>query len=248
MFVGITLIRNEEAIIKNTLDHVAAFVDEIYIYDDCSTDNTVNICEAHPAVKGIIKGKVWANTAMGRRQAEGQLRQKVLQLAVSKGAKWIYCFDGDEYIEPIGIDFTENAYYLRLFDYYITPEDVETPYLERKWLGPEYRDIPMIFKVHSQLKFTQRVPKHYFVNVYKGTFGKVAFGGYVRHYGKAMTVKEWEETCHYYTTYRWKGIQPMLEKRWEDRKGKAIHTMSDFGRELITWEEKENKDKIVQIT
>ena len=248
MFAGIALIRNEEAMIQNTLDHVSTFVDQIYIYDDCSTDNTVAICEAHPKVKWVIKGTVWDPTPMGRRQAEGRLRQKVLQLATSKGAKWIYYFDGDEYIEPINIDFTHNAYYFRLFDYYITPEDVNTPYLERKWMGPEYRDIPMVFKVHPQLRFTQRVPKHYFVNKYTSKYGKVAFGGYVKHYGKAMTVQVWEDTCDYYVNYRWKGIQPTLQARWEARKGKAIHTMSDFDRGLIQWEERFDKSKIVAIT
>lgn len=248
MFAGIALIRNEEAIIKNTLDHVSAFVDAIYIYDDCSTDNTVAICEAHPKVKGIIRGTAWDPTPMGRRQAEGRLRQKALQLAISKGAKWIYYFDGDEYIEPRDVTFKHNAYYFRLFDYYITPEDVDTPYLERKWMGPEYRDIPMVFKVTPQLRFTQRVPKGYFVNKYTGRHGVVAFGGYVRHYGKAITVKEWEETCDYYVNYRWNGIQPVLQKRWEDRKGKAIHTLSDFGRGLITWDERFDGSKIVQIT
>ena len=249
MFAGIALIRNEEAIIQNTLDHVSTFVDNIYIYDDCSTDNTVAICEAHPKVKGIIKGTVWDPTPMGRRQAEGKLRQRVLQLAISKGAKWIYYFDGDEHIEFHNVTFEHPAYSFRLFDYYITPEDVDTPYLERKWMGPEYRDIPMVFKVTPDLRFTQRVPKGYFVNKYRGARGQeVAFGGYVKHYGKAITVKEWEDTCHYYTNYRWKGIQPTLEARWEARKGKAIHTLSDFGRELITWEQRFNKSKIVAIT
>lgn len=248
MFAGIALIRNEEAIIQNTLDHVAEFVDAIYIYDDCSTDNTVAICEAHPKVKGIIKGTMWDPSPMGRRRAEGTLRQRVNQLAIRNGAKWIYYFDADEYIEFRASMFKHNAYYFRLFDFYITPEDINTPYLERKWMGPEYRDIPMVFKVHPQLRFTQRVPKHYFVNKYESRFGEVVFGGYVKHYGKAITVEEWEETCEYYTKHRWKGIQPTLQKRWEDRKGKAVHTVSDFGRPLIEWYERCDDSKIVAIT
>lgn len=50
--VGITRIRNEAGIIKATLDHVSKLVDEIYVYDDCSEDNTVEICKSHEIIHG----------------------------------------------------------------------------------------------------------------------------------------------------------------------------------------------------
>ena len=242
--VGITRVRNEEKLIQNTLNHVAGLVDEIYVYDDCSEDHTPIVCEQHPAVKKVIKGTKWADTTHGRNIAEGRLRQIVYEEAKDNGADWVYCFDADEFADfrlvDRKVDFSlYDSIALRLFDFYITQEDIEWEYFNRRWIGPEYRDIPMLFKVRPELRFTQRAPRN---------IGRCKhIGGYVKHYGKAMSVEQWEKDCEYYSSIRWKDLNPVLQKRWEDRKGKAVHTRSDFGRELITWQEKENKSKIVKI-
>lgn len=244
-FYGITRIRNEENIIQNTLNHVAAFVDGIFVYDDCSTDNTVEICENHSAVKKVIKGQYWDKTSEGRNRAEGTLRQIVYEEAVKNGADWVYCFDADEYIEftdEIFLNKYTVCYYFRLFDFYITPVDVDKNYLERQWMGPEYRDIPMIFNVNEKdWHFNQRIP---LPTIIAGR----EFGGYVKHYGKAISIKEWEKDCDYYANVRWnKPIYTHLQERWKKRKGKAIHTKSDFGRELIIWEDKNDEAKIISL-
>ena len=96
-------------------------------------------------------------------------------------------------------------------------------------MGPEYRDIAMIFKVNPNIKLVSRVPKGR---------GKSEFGGYVKHYGKAISVEEWDATCNYYINHRWKDTNPMLLQRWKDRVGKAIHDRSDFGNDLIKWEDR----------
>jgi glycosyltransferase involved in cell wall biosynthesis len=236
--IGITRIRNEENIIKATLDHVANLVDEIYIYDDCSEDNTVEICKMHNAVKGIIEGKSWASTPGGRSEAEGKLRHDVYELAVKNGADWVYYFDADEYAEFENLDWTADSYYLRLFDFYITEEDKDMNFLDRKYMGPEYRDIPMLFKVNPTLKFKNRIPTGK---------GISEFGGYVKHYGKAISVEEWEKTCDYYVNHRWKGVNQELYERWLNRRGKAIHIKSDFDRELITWDERKDYKKIISL-
>ena len=72
------------------------------------------------------------------------------------------------------------------------------------------------------------------------------WGGFVRHYGKAISIEEWERTCDYYINVRWSDRMPELRDRWKQRKGKAIHTKSDFGRKLITWENRMN-GKIVPL-
>ena len=41
--VGITRIRNEAKVIGHTLDHLRGFGDEVYVLDDCSTDNSVDV-------------------------------------------------------------------------------------------------------------------------------------------------------------------------------------------------------------
>jgi glycosyltransferase involved in cell wall biosynthesis len=116
---GISRVRNEEYIIQNTLKHVSELVDEIYIFDDCSTDRTPDMCEAHPKVKRVFRGKTWATTPWGRQVAEGELRQIPYEEAVRNNADWVYCFDADEFADFDDIDFTIDAYRLRLFDFYI---------------------------------------------------------------------------------------------------------------------------------
>jgi glycosyltransferase involved in cell wall biosynthesis len=138
--VGITKIRNEQDIIKDTLNHFAQFCNAgIYIYDDVSTDNTVEICKTHPAVKDVILGKTWNPN---RFEAEWQTKQAVLKRAQQDNPDWIIYFDADERIE---FDFSTHylkdydAVMMKLFDFYITKEDVDKSYKERKWLGCEYR-------------------------------------------------------------------------------------------------------------
>jgi len=239
---GITRVRNEEDILQNTLDHVAQFVDEIYVYDDASEDNTVEICENHPAVVDVIRNRTtWSTNTKERALAEGYMRQAPTLAAVKGGAEWIYCFDADEYIEGLSrkMLFGIGSYAFRLFDFYITPEDQDKTYLDRQWMGPEYRDIPMLFRVLPTLKFTQRIPR--------GFAGPPVFGGFVKHYGKAISVEEWERKCDYYSLYRWPDRRGDLAARWLDRKGKAVHTESDFGRPLIQWKDRNNKEVIVKL-
>ena len=46
--VGITRVRNEENVIGHTLEHLKNFCSSILVYDDCSTDKTVQICNKTP--------------------------------------------------------------------------------------------------------------------------------------------------------------------------------------------------------
>ena len=242
--IGITRVRNESGLIQNTLDHVSNYVDDVHVFDDASQDSTPSICEAHSTVKKVIRNDTWLMSPKDRILAEGY-RQQVYETAVRAGADYVYVFDADEFIEPtdksgFNIDPEVDAYYFKLFDFYITEGDKDRPYWSRQYMGPEYRGIPMLFKVSSKLNFTQRVPR--------GIGPNIVFGGYVKHYGKAMSVEQWEADCDYYANVRWNnGKQQALRQRWMDRKGKAIHTESDFGRPLITWEERENTSKIVKI-
>ncbi|NCU33402.1 MAG: hypothetical protein EOM23_10865 [Candidatus Moranbacteria bacterium] len=66
--------------------------------------------------------------------------------------------------------------------------------------------------------------------------------GYVKHYGKAISIEEWEKTCDYYINERGDDQKfKTFKNKWLARRGKAIHTMSDFGSELIQWHEREEK-------
>lgn len=240
--IGITRVRNESLIIKNTLDHVSKFVDGIIVCDDASTDDTVSICESHDKVIKVIKNKKWEPSPMGRNRAEGILRQLPYLEALKEGAEWVYYFDADEYVEfdfnKIDFKSKTTAYSFRLFDFYITEGDVNDDYLTREFMGPEYRDIPMLFKANPKLVFGQRIPSG---------FSNPILGGFVKHYGKAISVEEWDKTCEYYINHRWKNTSKELLERWKSRVGKAIHSKSDFNRELIKWSDRTDNNKIVKL-
>lgn len=240
--IGITRVRNEQPIIRETLDHVAKLVDGIVVYDDCSTDLTSAICAGHWAVKRVIRGERWESQPWERAQAEGKLRQIPYEAAVELGADWVYYFDGDEFLEPAFPGSLSNlieeypsakAFRFRLFDFYITQEDIGLPWHQRRFIGPEYRDILMLFRVHPAIIFLNREPSC--------VLPPIQVGGDVRHYGKAISVSHWEETCDYYINHRGGDLLPQFSVKWRNRRGRAVHTESDFGNPLIRWEERAEK-------
>lgn len=229
---AIAMVRNEADIIQDTIDHIKDLATDIHIYDDCSTDSTVEILKANGV--NVIKGEKWVDTSEGRNAAEGKNRNAAYFEAIKKEPDYIYCFDADEFAYFDGIDFTLDYYRLRLFDFYATKDDIDTKWNEHKWMGPEYRNITMLFKPTRRTRFIQREP------VGVGPVGKNA--GYVKHYSKCISEERWEEDCDYYAKYF-----PRYAKKWADRRGKYIHKKSDFGRPLIKWEDRGNNSLTVRI-
>jgi glycosyltransferase involved in cell wall biosynthesis len=229
MFIGITRVRNEEEIIQDTLDHIAGIVDAIVVYDDCSTDNTKAMCLAHPAVVSVVAGEVWNPV---RVQAEWETRQGALEAALKHNPEWILCFDADERFEFPDDDLWKkhDGVRMRLFDFYITEADVDLPYTERKWMGPEYRDILMAYRYRNGMRYQHADQREMVLP----SQSSVINAGFVKHYGKSISVKQWEDTCEYYATH----FPEPYTTKWNNRRGKAIHTASDFGRPLIQWEDR----------
>ena len=231
--IGITIIRNESEIIKDTLNHFSTICGGgIVVVDDASTDDTYSKCMEHPAVINAVRNSDWESN---RILAQGKLRNIALLTARDRNPKWIFYFDADERpeINIEALDETSfDAFALRLFDFYITKDDVGKSYKFRTKMGPEYRDILMLFRDSPNISFNKSnreptLPK---------TYRKLK-SGYVKHYGKAISVKEWEETCDYYDN----NMRKQYGDKWAKRKGKAIHIMSDFGLPLITWDERIEK-------
>lgn len=232
---GLMKVRNEAHIIKDTLDNWANVCTEgIYIYDDVSTDNTVEICRAHPSVIDVIRGGFWDPA---REKAEWFNRQQVLIRAQQDSGPqdWFAYFDGDEHL----FNFKDyelfanphvKAIACRLYDFYITPEDIDTPYREREWIGPEYRTIPMFFRNSPYLRY--EYPDQRIVSLEPGI--QIPIHGDIKHYGKGFSVEHWEATCDYYIRF-W----PKYADKWRKRKGKAVHDgVSDFGNQLIKWNDR----------
>lgn len=227
---GFTKVRNEEEIIQDTLDHVGQWCEGIVVYDDVSTDATVEMCWDHPAVVAVIEGDHWDPD---RFAAERDCRQKALEKVMQYDPAWLLCFDADErFVWPETDEWTQGfGLKMRLFDFYITADDVDLPYTERRWMGPEYRDILMVYRPFRSMRFRHRDQRE--MTLPRGI--RPEFGGSVKHYGKAISVEQWEETCEYYATH----FPEPYKTKWEQRRGQAVHTVSDYGRELITWEQRE---------
>lgn len=235
--LGLMKVRNEEHIIKDTLDMWArTCTGGIYIYDDVSTDRTVEICRAHPAVKAVIEGDFWDPD---REKAEWWNRQMALLRAKQDAGPndWFVYFDADEHLynfDQFNLfnDPMVNAIACRLYDFYITPEDVSKSYKDREWVGPEYRTIIFFFRNSPHLKY--HMPDQRIVTLGPDV-GPVPIHGDIKHYGKGFSVAQWEETCDYYIRH-W----PKYADKWRKRKGKAVKEdmLSDFGNPLIKWKDR----------
>jgi len=233
---GLCKIRNEGHIINDTLSNWSDFCTAgIYVYDDCSTDGTVEICKNHDSVAAIIRGTYWDPA---REKAEWFNRQQVLMLAQQEAGPddWFVYFDADEHIYNFtDYEMFENptikAIACRLYDFYITDSDKDKHYKEREWIGPEYRTIPFFFRNSPYLKYY--LPDQRIVTMEEGI--QIPIHGDIRHYGKSFSVAQYEETCDYYINW-W----PKYADKWKKRKGKAIKEdmLSDFGNKLIKWEDR----------
>jgi len=235
--IGITRIRNEALILRDTLDYVGKHVDAIVAYDDASTDRTLEILGGHPKVALIVTNRSWEADIEARRIAEGRHRGLLLQTAREQlQFDWIFCFDADERVTGDLRGYMErtrscdyDGVRVQLFDAYMTPGD-HAPYqadLEllgfRRFFGPERRDILMLWRNRLEFIFAKREPSG---------VEHVRTGLYCQHYGKSLSVEHWEETCEYYIRHF---PFDTYGRKWRDRKGRAIHTQSDFMRPLYEW-------------
>lgn len=238
-------IRNEELLLPDTLWHLSEFSDEIFVFDDCSFDNTVKICREYPKVKKILRN--YFHNSVNQSFVQTAQRKLLLDYArATSKNKWMFMFDCDERIE---FDFSKleqydrdgiSGVYFQLLDGYMTPK-YKSPYckgkledLKRMW-GPEMREIIFLFR-KDKADYDLKIPGCRQPNVE----GKTVVDGFVRHYGKCLSIRHHQETCRYYMA-----SMPQLAEKWKKRLGKAIHTESDFSNKLYTWKEaKKNAIKI----
>jgi hypothetical protein len=96
----------------------------------------------------------------------------------------------------------------------------------RRFFGPEQRDILMLWRNRSEVCFTEHHARE------PGGIERVRTDFYCQHYGKWLSVDHWEETCDYYLRHF---PFDTYGRKWRDRKGRAIHTQSDFMRPLYEW-------------
>jgi glycosyltransferase involved in cell wall biosynthesis len=238
--VGMTRIRNEAPILPDTLDYLGKHVDAIIAYDDASTDETVDMLRKHPKVALVIANQAWEQDIKARRRAEGRHRGLLLEIARAElGYEWMLCFDPDERVtgdlraslQGLEGDACDGIR-VQLFDAYMTPDDCE-PYRSdrelldfRRYFGPEQRDILMLWRNRPEIHFAKHHARE------PGGLKSVRTDLYCQHYGKSLSVEHWEETCDYYIKHF---PFDTYGRKWTERKGKGIHTESDFQRPLYEW-------------
>jgi glycosyltransferase involved in cell wall biosynthesis len=229
--IALTRIRNESLIIEDTLRHLLSYAPQVLVYDDASTDNTVEICRSFENVS-VIEGGQWR---LNRQHEETRHRHVLLEAARARGAEWALYMDADERLVgdlPSMDKASPDGYRFQLFDGYMTP-DHSAEYLSGtlaelpRLYGPERRDILMLFRVSAAryMGLDQREP----VVIGRQSTTQV----FVKHFGKCLSVDHWEDTCDYYVTH----FPEPYRSKWAARKGKAIHTLSDFERPLYEWNE-----------
>jgi glycosyltransferase involved in cell wall biosynthesis len=208
LLVAMTRIRNEALILPDTLDYLGNQVDAIIAYDDASTDETVEILRAHPKVALIVANQAWEQDIDARKLAEGRHRGLLLDMARAElPHDWMLCFDPDERVTGDLRGFVQGP----------GVEDCDSVKVQR--------DILMLWRNRPQISFAERgrVP---------AGLGRVKVSLYCQHYGKALSVDHWEETCDYYIRHF---PFETYGKKWTERKGQAIHVESDFKRPLYAW-------------
>lgn len=235
--IGLVRERNESLILQDTLDHLSQFVDGIVVFDDSSTDNSVEIAKNHPSVLMTIVKKRWQTKH--REWAETADRNMLLKYGRKYSPAWFFYADADERFEGNIKEYLNSApqdvdgIRISLFDAYITKDDKKA-YEKgqkllnfRKMFGVEQRDILMIWRNVSGIVYNRpdlREPVG--VNA-----KRIITKFYCQHYGKSLSIEHWEETCAYYVRHF-----PKYREKWKARMGKAIHTESDFGTKLYDWE------------
>ena len=238
--IGITRVRNEALILGDSLDFVGQHVDAIIAYDDANTDKTLELLRSHPKVVLILANKIWEPDVQARRMAEHRHRQLLLQCAREKlRFDWMFCFDADERVTGDLRGFASgprtecyDGVSIQLFDAYLTPHDC-VPYRPgqellgfRRFYGPERRDILMLWRNRPEVFFAEGHERE------PGGISRLRTDLYCQHYGKSLSVEHWEETCDYYIKHF---PFETYGRKWLARKGRAIHTESDFMRPLYEW-------------
>jgi glycosyltransferase involved in cell wall biosynthesis len=238
--VAMVRVRNEELLLEDTLDHLASFADGIVVFDDASTDSSKETALRHPAVLEVISSKHWRKS--GRQWEETANRRLLYQRSLRWRPEWVFYADADERfsgdIRRMLLEETpEHVHGIRvsLFDAYLTPDDHEG-YRQgqplwglRKWFGPERRRILVAWRPSPSVDFTTpdaREPQ--------GIAGDLSDpqSFLCQHYGKGLSIEQWDETCRYYIDRF-----PIYRDKWQARLGKAIHTESDFGSPLFSWDD-----------
>lgn len=230
-------VRNEWDLLLGLLDSLRDTCDEAWILDDAS--ETVAPREIYAALPRVVVLRAQEWSGEGGRLGEGLQRDFLLQ-RIRRGSRcgWVLQLDADERIArpdqlmELAVDADTDAWVLPLLDFYITPDDANAtdrvePGRVRKWFGPETRWTLCMFRPVRGIFVSRgvvREPQGFAPAKVRRTNGVI-----VEHYGKSVSVADWERKADFYIAQ-----YPEYRAKWLERKGRAVHAyISDFGAPLL---------------
>ena len=229
--IGITRLRNEELILRDTLDYVGKHVDAIIAYDDASTDSTLEILRNHEKVALIVSNGSWEEDIEARLIAEGRHRGLMLQLARAQlPFEWMFCFDADERVTGDMRSFLEGpdlgdceGIRVPLFDAYMTPNDSPPYQSDRALLN--FRGFRPGTKGHPDALAQSRggvLPGAKSAGAWrnKASADSVSIASIMASHCRLLIGKRLAITT--FDIFR----VETYGRKWRDRKGRAIHTQS----------------------
>jgi hypothetical protein len=230
-------VRNEWALLRGLLTNVASTCDEAWILDDASSEPCPSGLGELVERLTVLRAPRWSGLEKGYR--EGLQRDFLIQAIKRRSeCQWVLQLDADERLaEPSALlplvrvpDAT--AWLLPLVDFYITPLDAEfvdgvAPEAVRDWFGVEtrwtlalFRPLPTVYVSRGDVREPQG---------FAPSGVREATQPMIEHYGKAVSVGEWERKASFYAER-----YPAYRAKWLERRGKAVHDgESDFGTRLV---------------
>lgn len=230
-------VRNEWSLVRGLLDHVGDLCDEAWILDDASEVSPPSDLGRSVKRVVLIRARNWSGAA--GRLGEGLQRDHLLQrIKRASTCGWILQLDADERLanpaalRQLTAESEVDGWVMPLVDFYITPDDAEhideaAPDRVRRWFGIETRWTLTLFRTLRRIYVSRgdvREPQGLAGNRVRETAV-----GRIDHYGKAMSIAEWERKVDFYAAH-----YPEYREKWLSRRGAAVHHgVSDFGTALV---------------
>ena len=162
---GMALLRNEaNKWLDDFLIRYRQLCDKIVILDDCSTDDTIKICNNYLEIKNK-KYEIHKNDTCIWEENEVKARKKLFDLTIAKAEHedWIICLDGDELLVWGHVNYVKyclnhisKTYPLenidglgfKLFDMWSN-----THYRQDKWWTGHFRYWPMAIRYDKNINY-----------------------------------------------------------------------------------------------
>lgn len=179
--VGVCIIRDSQENLERILSHLENKVTEVVLYDASDAGHLKGTYKDHPLVSYVIENRTREVSFDNREMLEGKKYHLLFDEARKLSPDWIYIFEENELIEfypdiPLN-DTRIETFSFRLFDNYLGKDFKNVDLISDKIIGPEYKEVPMLFRPSLPVVFESRVPSQ---------LKNVKLGGSVRRFRNTL--------------------------------------------------------------